>query len=552
MAIAEDIIRVKIEVDDQSAGLSKVENRMAGLQALGSAVGAGIGASLTAGFAMAAGAAGVGMLAVGIAGLHSELQGAEFGLASLVSALTGQDITTSLKSAREQVRGLKEDAAKGVGELRDYTRGFQQILAPTMNAGATMGQIRELNKLALAAGFALDGQLGLQSVSRDVAQAMDQGVGQMTTPIVNKLLPAIGLTNAEFNKLGKKDRFDALTRAFGTMAEGAALMGTGWEAQVATFQDGVKSIIMDVTKPIFDIWVGQLASANDWMEKNRDAMKEMAEVWGPRLASVWEKVSGDPGMVATGGAGVMGMAGAAGFARAGGVSAIGAATGAGTVASGGILAGVMSILAIGFLALKGAIGEFPKLLELGAFAAARFGVAMGMLWDSLSGLTGSGSILNRVGAGLFLVGVGFVEVLTRITMAIAGFVKFLGTAALWMGQIFDSITSMDFKTASAIATGGGQKAALTTLGKDLAAALTGDIKLPKVRKNSTGEGDSEGGKGLTKPGQGDVHIGKVEVKVKAEVNADPNRVAVSMEEVFSRINQYRKQASVAPLSPKPV
>ena len=122
MATTDDVIRVRVEVGDTTPGLQKAQKGISSLGALGSAVGASIGGALSAAFAMAAGAAGVGLMAKGIVGLHTEIKDTTVGIASLVSALTGKDISASLRIAREQVAGLKEDAAKGAGVLAHYAQ----------------------------------------------------------------------------------------------------------------------------------------------------------------------------------------------------------------------------------------------------------------------------------------------------------------------------------------------------------------------------------------------------------------------------------------------
>ena len=547
MSTTEDVIRVRVEVGDTSKGLTKAKQEIRSLAPLGRSVAAGIGGALTAAFALVAGAAGVGLVARGIAGLHSEIKDTEVGIASLVSALTGEDITTSLKIARTQVKGLKEDAAKGAGELNHYADGFQKILGPALAAGATMKEIRKLNKQALAAGFAMRGAEGLLLAPMDVVQAMSAGVGERTTPIVNKLLGAIGMTNEAFNKLSKPERFDALGKAFGTMEAGAALMGKSFTAQTATFKDGVKSIIRDATEPIFMVWTQQLAAANSWMEKNRDAMKEMAEVYGPKLAEVWKAAARNPGAVA--GAGGAAVA-AGGLAKAGAVGAVGTATGLGGLASAGVLAGALAIVAAGFVAVWGALSEFPELWASLASAGAIMTHALGKLMDAFGQLTGSGSVLNRIGK---LITVGFVtavDLFARGIMVVAAGISFLGKGFQQMGMLMDIAANPiskrsvkdrleDVKQLGRIAN--------YRLAQDLKEAMK-PIKLTRVKPS-----DGEGGDGSGLPSGGSVvNIAKVEVNIKTRTMDDPNRVAIAFDQIIGRVNQFRTQASTAPMGPKAV
>ena len=551
MATVNDKVRVQIEVDEDIRGLTQAQRRISNLDRLGGAVGRGITGAIGGAFAVAAGVGGVGLLSRGIMGLQSEIQEAEIGMASLISALTGQDIGASLKSAREQVAGLKEDAAAGAGELGHYTQGFQRILGPARTAGATLKEVRELNRQALAAGFAMRGAEGLLLAPMDVAQALTQGVGERTTPIVNQLLGAIKMTNEEFNRLSKPERMTALSEAFQTMAAGAELMGRTFGAQTATLKDNVKDIIRELTRPLFDLWTTQLESANKWMTDNRDKMREMAEIWGPRLAAAWGSISRNPG-AAAGGLGAAAVTpGLMRFAAGGGVTALGAAAGASGAAAPGVgaaaLAAILATVGGGFLAVKGALVEYPELLDSVAASTGLLLHSFTVLMDSLGTLTQRGSLLNRIGR--LMVG-GFstaVDLFARGVLTVAAGIRYLGEGFRQLGLIFDAI-----QTPGGIAKlmrSGTDFTPTQTLVDDLRRIWTEPIRVTKVRRNSEGEGEGEGG---VETPQTNVNIGKVEVQVQTEVNEDPNRVAAAFSEVLTRVNEFRLQASAAPLSPKPI
>lgn len=549
----DDIVRVKIEVDDQIRGLVGAQRQISNLQRLGTAVGRGIGGAIAGGFAVAAGMAGVGLLSRGIIGIQNEVKDTEVGIASLISALTGQDITASLGRAKTIVGDLKEDAAKGAGELHHYATGFQRILGPARAAQASLKEVRELNRVALAAGFAMRGAEGLLLAPMDVMQALTAGVGERTTPLVNTLLGAIKMTNKEFNALAKRDRFDALMKAFGTMSGGADLMGKTFSAQTATLKDGVKDIIRNVTAPVFQLWTEQLEAANDWMTKNKENMREMAEDYGPKLAQLWKDISSNPG-AAAGGLGAVALAPGVGrFAGAGGLSAAGGMVGGGALAGGGVVAGVLALLAVGFVAVKGAIMEYPALLESIGAAGTILAVAFGKLFSALGALVQKGSILNTLGGGIIMVFVTAVDLFARGIMVVAAGVKALGSSLVATRHLFEGIAlaatgQFGLAGKSFAAHQDVSKNALSILAQDIKDALTKPIRTTKVR---TSKNDDEGG-GLDKPFGGDTHIGKVEVIVQTEVNEDPNRVAVAMEEVFSRLDTYRRQARASPLSPKTI
>lgn len=591
-------IRLRMEMEPQVSGLMGISRQIRGLETVASQVGTRITARLGAAFAAIGGAVGVGRAISGVIGLQSELQTAEFGMAALVSALTNTDIDSSLKIAREQVGGLREDAAKGAGELTDYTRAFQQILGPAIAAGKTMAETRKLTREALAAGFALRGQPGLQLAPIDVLQAMTAGVGERTTPIVNQLLRAIGMTNEEFNKLAKPERFDTLSKAFGNMAAGAELMGTSWAAQVDTFKDGVKDIVRDVTRPIFERWSDQLGEANKWMTENRDDMREMAEVWGPRLVEAWNRVVENIGTAvaltgalaggklavdvgeavsrrreAAQAAGAAAEVAAAAAQRARGIVPTFAPTGAGfglraaggaaaaapAAAAGGAsfaagaaaFAAAVAVVGVAFLAVKAAIRDNPELLESLAAATSRMGGAFSDLLVSVGAMAAPGSPLVWLGTAGIVglttaidVSARFVEAITVITTALGDGLEIMGNKLL----VLRLVAAGDIGGALMAKERGNF---LEVEARKRAARGIRDIFRPirRTKINKAGDGEADGA-GVSGPPV--TNIGTVNVTVKAEVTEDPNRVAVAFNEVLSRVNEFRQQARVAELSPKPV
>lgn len=593
-------ISLRMEMESRVSGLAGISRQIRGLEDVAGRVGSRITARLGAAFAAIGGAMGIGRAIGGIIGLQSELQTAEFGMASLVSALEGTDIERSLKIAREQVKGLREDAARGAGELTDYTRGFQQILGPARIAGASFKEIRSLTSEAIAAGFAQRGRQGILTAPLDVVQALTQGVSDIRTPIVSVLLAGLKMTNEEFNKLGKRERFDTLSKAFGQMAAGAELMGTSWAAQVDTFKDGVKDIVRDVTRPIFERWTEQLGAANKWLVDNRDNMQEMAEVWGPRLVEAWNRVVENIGTavaltgVLAGGKLAVGVgeavsqrreaarvAGAAAevaavaaqrargivptfaptgafgatravAARVGGGAAAAAVGGVSLAAGAATLAAAVAVVGGAFLAVKGAIRDNPELLESMAAATSRLGGAFADLLESISGIAGPGSPLvwlGSVGMTIFITAIDvaarFVEAITVITTAFGDALQLIGNSLL----ILKLAATGDIAGAG-MATQRGfvlQEAAIRRM-----AAGISDIFRPirRTKINKAGDGEDEGGAGVSGPPV--TNIGTVNVTVKAEITEDPNRIAVAFNEVLSRVNEFRQQARVATLSPKPV
>lgn len=251
--------------------------------------GGNIARNLLAGLGGLAGGYMLARAARGIASIHTEIETAQAGLATLFSAFGGGDIETSMKRARGAIRDLRRDAAVGAGELFHYAQGYQAIFGATSGA-VDHDRLRNLTRNAIAAGFALRGHEGMTLAPIDIQQALSGALGDRTTPIAIRALQAIGMSADEFRKLGVAEKVDALNRGFQSFEAGIQAMGQTWEAQTSKMRDNIKEIARTATSRVFERWKGHLIEANRWLEANTDKMEEMATVWGERLIGVWDHV----------------------------------------------------------------------------------------------------------------------------------------------------------------------------------------------------------------------------------------------------------------------
>jgi hypothetical protein len=558
MAEEFDIVARIVADDDTDPGAQSAENRLGRVERRAEGVGRSIGRWLTRGFAMLGGSYALKRLSQGIIGIQTEIQNAEYGMASLFSATYQMPIVDSLQLARAEVQGLRQDAAVGVGELQHYLQGYQYLLGPGTMAGMSREQIRQLTKLSLSAGFAQRGQEGLQLAPMDVVQALQGGASGIRTPIVTASLAAVGTTEAKFNAMKPAERVKELMRAFEAFAPGVELMGQSWDAQMSTLKDGVKELLRTVTRPLFDRWTEQLRKANDWIDRNRAGLTDIAERIGPKLVTLYDNLVKNAGTYAalTAGAAVtsqvspltrrgglgqglmslLGLGGRGAAAAGGGGSVLGGLGGllskAGSLL--GSLAVPMAIVTGLFLSLKGAFSEFPVLL---AWLAERWGVLLDALSDlgnSFGGLTQKGSVLNYIGsvlvaalAGLLTVLTWLVRIITTLTTAFAAFLVVMG--ALARGAMY-------------LATGQWAKAsaAYKTIPQTTTAAWTSIKDTWRKPVDYGGEADDllaaagGGGDGTT------INIDKVEINNRVETNEDPARILSTFDEMISRLHKYRR------------
>lgn len=110
---------------------------------------------------LAGGVAGIGAAGAGLFNLGADAQTSRMGVASLFSAVGGMSTPAALLAGADTARKLSMDAAVGVGGEQDYMTGFARIYQPALQAGGNAETARELTRLSLGAGFALQGQEGL-------------------------------------------------------------------------------------------------------------------------------------------------------------------------------------------------------------------------------------------------------------------------------------------------------------------------------------------------------------------------------------------------------
>lgn len=572
-------IRARIRVDDAAGtGAASVGQKLKNIEAEGQRVSFSLSSMLQKAFLFAGGASGLGMLAKGIVGLNAPLQEASYGMATLLSAQTGVGINQALGVAKSLVGDLRKDAAAGAGELSNYTEGLQMLLGPGLGAGASLQQIRELNRLALGAGFALRGQEGLRYAPMDIQQALTQGTGDRTTPIVNQALNAVGMSQAAFNKLDPAKKIEALTKAFQAFGPGVELMGKSWSAQMSTLQDKLKGIGAAVTAPLFDRWSEQLGKVNGWLTKNADQMGEIADRWGGKLVALWDHLVRQAGTYAAlvGAAAVAqnlpaisGSAKSAYGAVQGGMGVLGAAlkdplglektlaVGLGQSAAGltggvgplleGLSAGLNAVAAplivvtAGFLAVKGAMSEFPETL---AFVA----VQAGYLWQSLQDLGDSFGMLTDPGSPLNLLGAALIGIFGGVVWAGTQVVKIFASLVTGLAVVLSTV-AYGLKSLVMLANGDYSGASIAS---DMAAAalVKGQDQLSKIwmgtpeKEKFDWQGPTQDLAGkLPKNKPPPINInGPVKFELKTEQNTDPARVMSAFSEGVDRLSRFATQS----------
>ncbi|MEQ1494496.1 MAG: hypothetical protein ABL912_01880 [Novosphingobium sp.] len=551
----EYIIRARIEVPNSIPGLTAIGRQVSGIERQISGI---TGAFLGLGAGV-----GIGSLIKGFIGLNAEMQNTENGIATLFSSLGRMDFADAMVVARGELSKLRMEANAGVGSLADYTRGFQLLLGAATGAGASIDQVHELNRLAIAAGFASGrGKEGARMAGLDIVQGLSGNVSDRNTPILIRALQAAGLSAEQFKGADPQARIEMLMKAFGTFREAADAMANSWDARTETFSDHIKEIGRNVSRPLFDRWSDQLGTINKWLDSHRAILKDIADNIGQRLVVVFDRLGANSGLLAA----------AAGTAAAGAVGAKGAGfmtnalgfggsaskmTGAGTLAGlgGGAAAAIAGLAAavVGFLvgSIIAAIRRYPSELtrEWGATFGGiikeleRFGNAvMGMMSNPYFSEFGLhfGNFVEAFGGGLIIL-------LRTMTMVVEGFgalqtAAYARTKSVWAAMkgdaggaaMWDSLAVMHAAQGDAV------------INNRLAHLLDPALDLSDLSKKTTG-GDGK----LPVANFNYNFNGPVNIKIEAERLDDPNVVAVSFNTLIQRLKDYPVSGRGGRLVPKP-
>ena len=553
---------------------------------------------------------GMGALAQRVTGLNSDLEQAQVGLATLFSVNKIYSFNDALIASQSTLGDLRADAAAGVGELADYLGTYQQVLTPLSQAGAGLDQVRELTRLAVAAGSALRGPEGAQLLSADIGQALTAGAGDRVTPTLNLALKASGMTIEAFNALAPEKKVTAMLTALRAFEPAVERQAQSWAGLTSTFSDTVKAVAVTATAPLFERWRNQLAGVNGWLVSHKAQIDGIAEKVGGWLVDGWDlavtkiqnwreelskaipilttlaalqiTASGQGGALASAASGAAGglVDGAVQLGR--GVRWKGAAarSWAGEAMAGGVMAGGWKFSGVAGLAV-GSIQQISVGLKaLASFAApvakvlGAVAIPLMFLDGALQAFTantfGAASWFKEQAGGLVEAGGGLLR--TILSIFDNGILRTLGAGLLAIGGGLMAALGWVLRGVNAVLTP--LAAAFWGLGQIVERGLaflvellrTGDLSAAKANLFKGLGADIEGFKqrlvatpnpqietaptlpAATLPVARSVtNIGKIEIHQKIEQDGSPDRVAWAWDQMLTQIQQAGRQARTAPV-----
>lgn len=526
-------VLTRFRVDSRVPGIRGVQQQLRGLNSTVNQV--------TRSFLLIAAFNGLRRLTGAVVNLNQEVQSAETSIGAVFAVLTDTPIDRSIRIARRELRGLRADAARLPGELSDFVRTYQQIVAPVVQAGGNQTDLRELTRLGISAAFAVNPQTGIRNIGFDITQALTTGLRGRNTRDLAIILRTAGVTEEAFNRLNPRERLEQLRMAFARYEDAAEVMGRTFQAQTATLRDNVAEIVRTLTRPLFDAVTDDLIIVNDWIEKNGDAIDRWAQRVSVKLVGAYEKLKAVlPGLgqfAAGPGAALGGLAVGGGLARGLGAGAAAAGTGIGAPLALGItfLSGVLARAAAEFPQLSASIGV--GLLNLGRSFARLAGAAAELITAN--------PIMRELGRAMLDSADLTIRALTALTDGLAG--------------ILESISAALNVIPLEVLIGGLQSAAPHVVGPLQVARLTRDAISLALRSRFPGPSDFPiqgppvppdlAGEDLNAAPVTNIN-GPVSIEIRPERIDNPNLLARDIQAIFDYLGEFREGAGRVTLVPR--
>jgi len=196
----------------------------------------------------------------------------------IANTLTSMSLAPSVKTASEGaleiMSTLRTMAAKLPGEAKDYYNVFAAALPDAIAAGMT-----DIKKYTEFAGkytaAAMSRMVDAPQAGRDL-QEMLQGRAHLRTKTYQELRTYIGMSAKEFNKLAPEKRMSLLMDAVAKASGGMAMAAETANAKFGELKSRIEEIFAIGGQPFFEAVKTGVTEINQWLEKNKVAVMDLA------------------------------------------------------------------------------------------------------------------------------------------------------------------------------------------------------------------------------------------------------------------------------------
>lgn len=247
---------------EASAGLGAVSAAAGGMSAaLGPAIiGVGLLVAGIGGIALVAGGAVSGLRAIAEEGIatNRQVESLQLGIATVIASvgdlrnaggieLRGIDaLNASLPLASDQMRKLRIDALQTAATFQDIAPALQAGLAPGLNAGLTLDQVRK-NTIAITQAVTALG-LPLDQIKQETRAILSGEINRNTQAAV-----ALGITRQAALEAQKQGKFaEFLEEKLREAAAAGKLVAQTFEAATSNLQEARSTLFALVSEGLFD------------------------------------------------------------------------------------------------------------------------------------------------------------------------------------------------------------------------------------------------------------------------------------------------------------
>jgi hypothetical protein len=221
-----------------------------------------------------------------LVGFNSTVEDTKLQIAGMLALSKKTDLVDQLKVADKLYESLQKRAAVLPGETAEYVAMAGKLARVITDSGGSMKQLEDLTTNAVIAAKGLGENW--EVAARDIEQAL-MGRYNTTDPFLKKVLPSIGYAGEKgqekWRGLSKEKRFSEMSRALmqKQITQLGEAQGKTFSGRMSTLMDTVKQTLGGVGKELFGKLAETLKVVNEWLEKNRNTIKEVASALGGTL-----------------------------------------------------------------------------------------------------------------------------------------------------------------------------------------------------------------------------------------------------------------------------
>lgn len=229
----------------------------------------------------AGGALAVGMgegIATGIK-FNDQVEQIGIGLATLAHTQLGVDMAEGLKQSQSVIATMKKDAASLPGEFQDLAGIMASLSAPAMSHGMAMPDVEKLSSRVMVS--AAVNQVPFQVAARQLGRALE---GHVTSAM--KFPQRLGL-GTELNKLSYDERLKRIQAALGKSDVALPYFQNSFTGLYSTLKDLRKQTMAGITAPLFETLKDDMGRVSQYWDSHQAQIQRVTDYLGERLNAAY-------------------------------------------------------------------------------------------------------------------------------------------------------------------------------------------------------------------------------------------------------------------------